>query len=129
MTVHLYMGLRPMDSKDKWLYLELLCMDQFRGTQKYLDLYKRLFAKSVLEIGIDSHLLYADTPDGILLSECSLDAVIASTWRLKTDPSFWHASLSYTQHLRHIREKHARTLILAIPFEDKTHSQGIGKFL
>lgn len=128
MTVHLYNGLRKMDDQDKWLYLELLCMDQFRGTQKYLDLYKRLFAKAVLEIGIDSHLLYADTPDEILLNESSLDAVIASTWRLKTDPTFWHASLSYTQHLRHIREQHARSLILAIPFEDKSDQQGMQKF-
>lgn len=117
--IYMFDGLRSVDLSDKWLYLEVLGMNHFVKAQHYLDLYKRYFAKSILEIGIESHLLFAETPTEIFMSEyADLDAVVASTWRLKTDPTFWYSCMSYQTYLKSLREENSTSLVLAVPFRD-----------
>jgi len=129
--LHIVEGLRPafdvlseerLSFGEKFLLLEVISMESFGPTQRYLDLYKRFSEKAILEIGMDCNLLFAESVQGILMNEFPVDALCASAWRLKTDPKLWYESASYTQQLHPWRREYSRSCCVLLPIRDRTGS-------
>jgi hypothetical protein len=114
---------------DKFIFFEFLNMQSFKPTQLYLDLYQRFSEKAILEIGMDCNLLFAETANCIFMSEFPLDAMCASSWRLKTDPLFWYDSSSYQQQLFPVRQGSAKSFTVLIPVTDPTVRENKSSFL
>merc|ERR1719235_174168 len=106
------------ESGDRFLFFEIMSMQDFKPTQHYLDLYKRFAEKAIIEIGFDCNLLFAEGVSRILVSEFPVDAVCASAWRLKTDVKFWYESASYQEQLLPWRQTACRSFAALIPVQD-----------
>mmetsp|Transcript_27530 Transcript_27530/g.71432 ORF Transcript_27530/g.71432 Transcript_27530/m.71432 type:complete len:272 (-) Transcript_27530:73-888(-) len=125
MGVYSFDGVFPVEPETcRYLFLEFLSFNRFREMQAYLDMYKRYGQKAVLEIGIDVRVLFCGTPHDTLLSEFPIDGVVATGWKLKTDPSFWFTAPSYRKDLEGLRQQNSTSLTVVIPLQDAPKNPG-----
>lgn len=104
---------------DKFVLLELCKMQAFRPMQRFADDYKRLSEGPCQDVGVDMNLVFSETVTGVLLGEFPLEAIVASSWRMKTDALFWYDSDLYQRQLLTTRKDYSVSLAIVIPLVDE----------
>jgi len=100
---------------DRILFFEFVSNLAFRPIQQYVDDYKRFSENASRDAGVDCRLLFAESTSSVLMNEFPLDAVCASSWRMKSDAHAWYDTDLYQEHLMPLRSEHARCLSVLIP--------------
>lgn len=111
---------------DKFVFFEFIKMLSFKPVQTYVDAYKRecLEFRAAGGDAILDHinLLCAEAVSNVLMNEFPLDAVCASSWRMRASPGLWYDTEVYQNKLAplRLRGKFAHCLAMLIPMaEDK----------
>lgn len=104
---------------ERLVFMEFLSMNCFKPVQQYVDNYRLFAERSLTEIGMDCNLMFAESIDGVLMNEFPLDAVICSSWRMKSDALFFYDSESYQTQLLVLRRDYSRSLAMLMPMFDE----------
>merc|ERR1712048_873211 len=71
------------------------------------------------DIGVECNLLFAESISGVLMNEFPLDAVCASSWRMKSDAQFFYDSDAYQRQLMGLRRDYSRSFAMLVPLVDE----------
>jgi hypothetical protein len=112
---------------EKFILLEPLQMTSFRPVQSFVDDYKRLAKRSMTDAGVDVHTIMAEGVKSMLMNEFPLDAVIATTWRLRDDAVWWYESDLYRKELMLTRQEFSNSMAILIPIYDEPPTQVVSR--
>jgi len=104
---------------ERLILMEFMSMQAFKPTQQYVDAYRLFSEKAITEIGMDCNLIFAESVGGVLMNEFPLDAVCASSWRLKSDAHFFYDSDIYQHKLMALRKDFTRSCVICMPMIDE----------
>eukprot|EP00927_Polykrikos_kofoidii_P067203 TRINITY_DN62716_c0_g1_i1.p1 TRINITY_DN62716_c0_g1~~TRINITY_DN62716_c0_g1_i1.p1 ORF type:complete len:276 (-),score=53.92 TRINITY_DN62716_c0_g1_i1:122-949(-) len=105
-------------SGEKFVLLEFMKLDAFKPVQHYVDCYKRCAERSNQEVGIECNLLYAESVSATFMGEFPLDAVCASTWRMRSDAHYFYDSNAYQETLAPLRHEYSKSVALICPIHE-----------
>lgn len=101
---------------EKLMLFELLIMHSFPPVQRYIDGYKRY--SELKDAGVDVKMVIADGVVNTYMKEIQLDAVCASSWRMKSDVTFFYECETYQKRLMPLRKDYSRSLVILLPIAD-----------
>jgi hypothetical protein len=103
---------------EKFVFVEFIKMQAFKPVQHYVDCYKRYAERALQEIGIDCSLLFAEGVSVMLMSEFPLEAICASTWRMRMDVNFWCDAEIYQKQLLPLRQSYSTSVAMVLPIHE-----------
>lgn len=101
---------------EKLMLFEFMIMHSFPPIQRYIDGYKR--SSACKDAGVDVRMILADGVYNTYMKEIQLDAVCASSWRMKSDVTFFYESEKYQKQLMPLRGDYSRSLVILLPIKD-----------